>query len=395
MTSLQLIRSTKLIDSASQLSTRHNPFAGLSTPSKSQPAAFSQSFRFTPQLSSKSAASPFRNPAFTTPRRPLDEVIMSEASGNEDSPGLTETSDFVDTPQGDRVSDVGPIANNIPLKVDKSSRYAKHSSAFKKHASGKGEIKLHREHHGAFRKRKRHNLDRDISGPSSRQSYGWAESESDSDGSFTSQAHGKPRYGRKVAEQRGMLGSLFHMLDEHPNAPDNLSRWIQLIVNFFFISACVYFFWMITQTVRRDINNANESARLELLREMAECQNEYTVNQCAQNQAPRLVEMCNAWHDCMKQDPESTMRIKAVVKHVAEIINEFSETMNLKAWVSLNPFKFINQLSDETLTHTSDRPSLPLSYFASLPAISCRGGSQQPTLPASQCHPMLPAPYMT
>ncbi|KAF4962005.1 hypothetical protein FSARC_9882 [Fusarium sarcochroum] len=308
-------------------STRPNPFANLGTPSKSQPP---QSSFFTPQLPSKAAAPPFRNPAFTTPRRPFDDLALSEASGAEDSPAQTEVSDFPnDTPEADRMSDVNMGGMPSPSRVDKSYRYGKVPFSAKKHTPGRGEIRANRDLSVSdfIRKRKRHNLDKDV-GSITR--HRWTESDSDSDDSI---APRRSRGKRKTKEPpKGFLGSLFHMLDEHPNAPDNLYRWVQLLVNFFLVSIFVYIGWSIVGTVRTDIQNANETARFEIMSRITECQTQYTMNECAKKDRPALKAMCDEWYDCMMQNPESIMRVKVTAKQIAEIINEFSDAMNLKAW---------------------------------------------------------------
>ncbi|KAJ4253284.1 hypothetical protein NW762_010439 [Fusarium torreyae] len=308
-------------------STRPNPFANLGTPSKSQPP---QSSFFTPQLPSKTAAPPFRNPAFTTPRRPFDDLALSEASGAEDSPAQTEVSDFPnDTPEADRMSDVNMGGMPSPSRVDKSYRYGKAPFSAKKHTPGRGEIRANRDLSVSefIRKRKRHNLDKDV-GSITR--HRWTESDSDSDDSI---APRRSRGKRKAKEApKGFLGSLFHMLDEHPNAPDNLYRWVQLLVNFFLVSIFVYIGWSIVGTIRSDIQNANETARFEIMSKITECQTQYTMNECAKKDRPALQPMCDKWYDCMMQNPESIMRVKVTAKQIAEIINEFSDAMNLKAW---------------------------------------------------------------
>ncbi|CRK12298.1 hypothetical protein BN1723_009674 [Verticillium longisporum] len=74
-------------------SSRPNPFA--SSPSKPLPP-LPQTSLFSPRIQHSSTAPPFRNPAFTTPRKPFDETLFSEA---ESSPALTEASDLPnDTP---------------------------------------------------------------------------------------------------------------------------------------------------------------------------------------------------------------------------------------------------------------------------------------------------------
>ncbi|KAF5719860.1 nucleus export BRL1 [Fusarium globosum] len=296
------------------------------TPSKTKPPQSS----FTPQLSSRTTAPAFRNPAFTTPRRPFDDVVLSEASGAEDSPALTEVSDFPnDTPEADRMSDINMNGMTSPSKIDKSFRYSKTPFSSKKHTPGRGEIRATRDLSVSefIRKRKRHNLDRDVS---SITRHRWTESDSDSEDSIA------PRRtrGKKATKEapRGFLGSLLHMLDEHPNAPDNLYRWVKLIVNFFLVSVFVYIGWSIVTTVKTDIENANEMARIEIMGKITECQTQYSINGCAKNDRPALRVACEEWSECMTQNPEAIMRVKVTAKQIAEIINEFSEAMNLKAW---------------------------------------------------------------
>jgi hypothetical protein len=132
---------------------------------------------------------------------------------------------------------------------------------------------------------------------------------------------------------------MLHMLDEHPNAPDNLYRWIQLLVNFFIVFIFVYIGWAVVDTVRSDIRTANEAARQELMSKMTECQTQYTMNECSKKDRPALRVMCDEWYECMIQNPEAIMRVKVTAKQIAEIINEFSETMNLKAWVFTSSYR--------------------------------------------------------
>lgn len=258
---------------------------------------------------------------------------MSEASGAEDSPAQTEVSDYPnDTPEADRMSDVTMSGVSSPSKVDKSFRYGKSPFATKKHTSGRGEIRPVRDLSvtDIMRKRKRHNLDKDVSIVRSR----WEESDADSDDSVAPKQH-RSRGKKKAKEPaRGFVGKLFHMLEEHPNAPDNLYRWIKLLVNFFLVSIFVYIGWSVVDTIRTDIYNANELARLEITGKIAECTKEYTVNGCQrETRPPALDPLCDAWKTCMEQNPGSIMRVKVTAKQIAEIINEFSDTMNLKAWV--------------------------------------------------------------
>ncbi|KZZ88462.1 Nucleus export protein Brr6 [Moelleriella libera RCEF 2490] len=311
-----------------------NPFARLQSPTKSS-AQPPQSARFTPQLPSSSTAPPFRNPAFTTPRKPVDEVVLSEASGVEDSPTPTEASDYPnDTPDVDRRTDIAIGATITPLKVDKSQRYGKAGSGLRKHASGKGEIRGARDVHVTMRKRRRHNMDKDVGsgtrhGPSTDDFW---DSDSDASDGGGSQKDGRPKAGGKQGKQRGPFESFFRALNKYPHTPDHMQKWMQLGANVFLVSVATYVCWSVVSTIRTDIFNANSAAQQKLVSQMEGCRNHYTSNNCASNDRPALKAFCEEWYECMMQDPDAIMRVKVTAKQIAEIINEFTETMHLKAW---------------------------------------------------------------
>ncbi|RDA82573.1 hypothetical protein CP532_3066 [Ophiocordyceps camponoti-leonardi (nom. inval.)] len=297
-----------------------NPFANLGTPSKTQQPP-PQAARFTPKLPPKSMAPPFRNPAFSTPRRPFDEMVLSEASGAEDSPAATELSDYPnDTPEADHKTEAHEAISVAPLKIDKSSRYARS----KKHAPGKGEIRGRRDASIGMRKRKRHNNDGDVS---SNRRY------DDHDGEDWRSDSWSDRTGKQ-----GAFESFFQALNKYPNTPDHMQRWMQFGANLVLVSVLTYVGWSVVSTVRSDIHKANDVARQELMSRMTECQTQYTMNECSKKDRPALRVMCDEWYDCMMQNPESILRVKVTAKQVAEIINEFSETMHLKAWAIVIAF---------------------------------------------------------
>ncbi|KAF9872171.1 hypothetical protein CkaCkLH20_10263 [Colletotrichum karsti] len=308
-----------------------NPFAN--SPSKPLPSLPPQTSLFSPRIQSSHTAPPFRNPAFTTPRKPFDESAFSEASGAESSPALTENSEFPDdTPDVDRFADAN-MGTVTPSKVDKSHRYGKAGLlSSKRHAPGKGEIPRGARDYPAIRKRKRHNLDRDVGG--SARYHGSQDWDSEEDSEDDEHRQGSSRSkNKKKRNGRSWIGNLFYTLEEHPNAPENLYRWIQLLVNCIIVSAFVFFCWSILDTVRSDIRNANDVARQEIESKMAECRSEYQLNECAKKDRPALKAMCDEWYECMIQDPSAIMRVRVTVKQIAEILNEFAGAMQVKAWV--------------------------------------------------------------
>ncbi|PHH72151.1 hypothetical protein CDD82_6145 [Ophiocordyceps australis] len=266
------------------------------------------------QTPSQQAASPFRNPPFTTPRKPFDEDVQSEYS-----PSLTEASEEPpDTPECDWRPGAMLEAPIAPSRIDKSSRYARQGQPVRKHTPGKGEIPSYKHWPCGTRNRKRQAYDKDVGALGV--IHGTQEDNSDPDSS----AAGRP--------SRGIVESFIHTINQYPNTPDYMLRWFALSHRLILFSAAAYIFWAVVSTVRNDISVANDLARTELMSKMTECQTQYTMNECSKRDRPALRIMCEQWYDCMAQNPGSISSIKVTARQVAEIINEFAETMNLKAW---------------------------------------------------------------
>lgn len=268
-------------------------------------------------------------------------MVLSEASGAEESPVPVETPEYsADTLELDRIADAFSGSTITPSRINKVTRYGKHGHATKKQASGKGSIRSQRDPYVVLRKRKRHNHDRDVGSVSryhqAQDSEPWdSDSNLDSDNSSKLREPSWSQRRDKKQSQMGAFESFFHALNKYPNTPDHMQRWMQFGANLLLVSVVAYLGWMVVSTVRADISKANEMARQELMSKMAECQTQYTLNECSKKDRPALRMMCDEWYDCMMQNPESILRIKVTAKQVAEIINEFSEAMNLKAWVRL------------------------------------------------------------
>ncbi|ROT41609.1 hypothetical protein SODALDRAFT_331366 [Sodiomyces alkalinus F11] len=318
---------SNVFSTPSKFGSRPNPFAN--TPSRTLPHP-PQTSSFSPRIQSGNTAPPFRNPAFTTPRKPFDESVFSEA---ESSPALTETPDLGnDTPEVDRLNDMH-LGTITPSRVDKNLRYGKSVAHPKRYQSGKGEIPRGSRDYAALRKRRRHNNDRDVG--SLRYHSSRDDSESESDGE---DVEGVPRPSQRRSRKegrgkvKGWFDTVVEMINHNPNMPDNLSKWIALLVNMFVIAVFVYFGWSLVSTVRSDINNANEAARREIITRALECNDQYILNECAKKDRPALKAMCDEWDECRIQDPESIMVVKNTAKQVAEVINEFAGTMTMHAW---------------------------------------------------------------
>ncbi|KAH6607056.1 hypothetical protein Trco_003369 [Trichoderma cornu-damae] len=308
-------------------STQSNPFSAFGTPSKPPTRSF-----FTPQLAPRVTTWP-------CPKPPAPRT----------NPAPTEVSAFPnDTPESEHMIDATAGNNTTPTKIDKASRYKRGSP--RKHASGRGEIRPLRESPRkelqVLRKRKRHNYDRDVGSVIRHLPRDWDGDASDSDMSLTSYRGASPskkapppsppppppssssfssssqQRAHQAAPTRpsgeGWFVSALGTMDRYPGAPDHIYRWLQLGLNCFIMGIVMFFGWSVVEAVRSDIRNANEMARMEIMSRITECQkplHEQRMHQEGPAGAARAV------------------RPMVTIKQVAEVINEFADAMNLKAWI--------------------------------------------------------------
>ncbi|KAL1894464.1 hypothetical protein Cpir12675_003641 [Ceratocystis pirilliformis] len=368
-----------------------NPFASAnassklpSTPSKPL-VALSSNNPFTPKLQPH-AAPPFRNPAFTVPRRPFNESMYSEP---ESSPAMTEkTSDVeMETPEGDRTDD--SFATITPTKIDKRHRYVKSSRR-----PGRGEIpRAHREFSSMeiIRRRTRQVLDRDMGGSRYRLGHytdaSDYETEDDGRPMSSSSSSSIPQRRRDRPKTNSWMGGMLKAMEEHPNAPENFYKWIQVGFNMAIFSGVMVFCWQIIGAIKSDLDKANAAARANSINEVQECTTNYLENRCGQagGPVPYLRDRCAEWDVCMQRDVDAVMSIRVVIREIAEIVNEFSGTMQFRSWLLVGGMLFIAIFAANVSLFRNAYPkapstsSIPTSSAPTAPAGPGFGGHPDPS----------------
>ncbi|KAK4247693.1 Di-sulfide bridge nucleocytoplasmic transport domain-containing protein [Corynascus novoguineensis] len=367
-----------------QRSTNPNPFApegalnGSPLKYETEPRPPHASF-FNPQLQRKPSAPAFRNPAFTTPQKRFDELVISEYSPADSSPGMTDTSEMpADTPEFDREEDT-----RKPLATPSAGKTLFSKTLLRNHASGRGEIP--RGSRDKIRKRKRLNSDKDVGSVRSR----LAQDSDDLDSEFENDPGNgaKGSKGRKAAS-RGWFSSFLSSVSDHPSAPAILSKWLQLGVNLILTSLVLWAIFYVLFQIRSDLHHANEKARAALANERSICSENYIKNRCEprRNRAPALDGPCNEWAACMDQDDSAIMQVQISVRNVAEIINEFVGVLTFKTWgflisvflavVVANNVGFAF-LRDSTLHH-APKPAEPLHSPPAVPPMLGAAAAHNP-----------------
>ena len=328
---------------------RSNPLTNIqSTPSSSKqaPATPSQpsSIFSTSHINRTTTAPPFRNPAFTTPRKPFDVDTFSEASAAESSPAVTDNSDFGETPDNDR-------SYHLDQMTITPASMHRNKNLFGKKQSGKGEI-MHTvfSNRDKVRKRKRFNDNKDISGYRLpyRQLDEWDETDYDSDESTTEPARPGPRHSsssrKRSAARRpkdGWLGNFLSVIQRHPHAPAIMSYWLNTLCNFVMVFGAFYLGWTIWAGFREDFILARRRAKDGILAEIQRCTSNYKQNKCypLEQRLPAVHQMCEDWYECMIQNENGTKTINTVVLELVEILNSAIMMMHWKTMVrSAFPF---------------------------------------------------------
>ncbi|KAF7955970.1 hypothetical protein EAE96_004891 [Botrytis aclada] len=276
----------------------------------------------------------FRNPAFTTPRKPYNSDIYSEASGIESSPG--ETADAEDTPEIPKTSSKTMSA----FSSNASSRkplFGKYGTNYKGTSPGARNdlrrMKLGGQPIAKKRKRQHRDEREDETMGIVRHHRKESASESESE-SGDSRPNSRSTEGRQAGNKPGWFSSFLSGIESRPNLPNILSYYAQLTLNTFVVGLImfgVYTFWT---TIRSDVDQASQKATAEVLSEMANCAKQYTENKCEPSmRLPALETVCNNWDACMSMDPNAVGRARISAKTFAEILDSFIQPISYKAMI--------------------------------------------------------------
>ncbi|KAI0130473.1 Di-sulfide bridge nucleocytoplasmic transport domain-containing protein [Xylariales sp. AK1849] len=374
-----------------------------------------------------STAPPFRNPAFTTPRKPYDMDPLSEVSAAEDSPAATDVSESCpDTPETDNRDRNSRSFSQMTLTPARSKLLGAAAST---KTAGKGGIPRGGSAFGGrdkVRKRKRKHGDKDISG--FRLPYKYQEEWDDSDNgadsddsTYQPNEHHSPQDKRVNRGKKGWFSGFLSAIQKHPSAPILLGYWIQLLFNLVIVGMVLWVLWVIVAGFRDDFWAARQEGRAEIVEEMAKCAHDYTQNRCAprEQRLPAMNAMCDEWELCMNQDPDRVRRVKLGAKNIVEIINEIFESMH---WKTMAAFFLLftmlcfsgASLFRSTPTNFTSIPSHPPPPQYSQPAIQQHPHFSYPQTPSNRHYGFLqdnedtpdtdaspsdmktlPAPYMT
>ncbi|KAK4135818.1 hypothetical protein BT67DRAFT_455157 [Trichocladium antarcticum] len=324
---------------------------------------------FKPQLQSRPSAPAFRNPAFTTPQRRIDQLVYPQYSGADSSPALTDTSEVpADTPE---VEHTGEGVGKLTL-TPSGGKTLFSQALLRNHASGKGE--LGRGSRDKVRKRKRLHGDKDVGSVRSRLPHD--SDDSDSDWEKTSRAGVKG--GRKgKGSPRGWANNFLSAVSNHPSAPAILSKWLQLAVNIVLLSLVLFGIFAILAQIRSDLAHASEKARIAIINEMELCKDNFLKNACSPkaNRPPALDGPCNEWEVCMHQEASIGTMSQISAKNIAEILNAFVGVLTFKTWgfiLSLFLVAVVASnvgfgfLRESALAHSA-RPAEPMHSAPALP----------------------------
>ncbi len=270
----------------------------------------------------------FRNPAFTTPRKPCDVDALSEISAADSSPTATDGSDFPETPDHDQ------SLSMAHMTITPASM-GKRRPLFAKRTGGKGEIsKPIFPSRDKIRKRKRYNADADIS--LYRLPYIQpGEGDSDYESDESTFPPNKTPHRHEARRKDGWFGSFLATVQRHPYAPSILGYWLNLAFSLVWVTGALWVGFAILVGLRQDFAAARSSFRDEMLDEMAKCRSDYLENKCSpvERRLPAMFQLCEQWNACMNRNPDNLKKIQLGAKSLVEIINEISDTMSYKTMV--------------------------------------------------------------
>ena len=263
------------------------------------------------------AASPFRAPSFTTPRK----VDVDFSSGAENSSPVD--ADNEETPDGKFEFKASP-----PKSKKRNSlfgmygRFAPSPSRITRPFNDALERRIHKRRRRAIDKQQIVHVRRDSD----------CMSEDDDTVTIVRRSPSK-QYEKALPHppQQSGISNVFTLLSSNPDLPAIISRYLQVLFNFALLSFFGYIIYSFYQTIRADVDRAADEAVSEIISEMSQCSKQYLENNCeAPKRAPALENLCSNWELCMNRDPQAVKRARLSAQTFAQIFNSFVEPISLK-----------------------------------------------------------------
>jgi hypothetical protein len=277
-------------------------------------------------------ATPFRNPSFTTPRKPFDATPFSDTSAMDSSPaGAIETdADAEDTPE--------VKASRRDMVMFTSSKKAQPAPMFTKalatpgNLRGRDDVRRKLYDGQKVRKRKRHERD-------PRAAY--YDTESSDDERPRSRSAKDNALAAPLAPQSGIIARSLDLISDRPSLPFILTYWVSFLFTLCTTLGVLWLLYQIWSTVQHDLSAAAAAEVSKVISEMGACADHYTRNRCdPQSRIPAMEEMCRQWEVCMNQNPEEVGRTKVSAKMLAQVITSFCEPFSWKA-ITVGGFLFL------------------------------------------------------
>ncbi|KAH7312073.1 Di-sulfide bridge nucleocytoplasmic transport domain-containing protein [Rhexocercosporidium sp. MPI-PUGE-AT-0058] len=308
---------------------------------------------------SSTPAAPFRNPSFTTPRKPFDQELFSEVSGAESSPA--DNADAEDTPEIQKLSQT---MTSFSSGTVRQPIFGKYGAGFLGSSPGRPDRRGKYANAIVHKVRKRKRMERDYALMRGHRDG----SDSESDDSESRPRSRSSKHSKPETPQPGWFASIFNYIESHPNLPNVLSYYAQLGVNAFIAALTIfgiYSFWM---TVRADVDKASEKERALAQAEIVKCAQEFVANRCgADIRLPALKIPCDNWDHCMNRDPNSIGRAQVSAHTFAQIFNSFIEPISYKAMIFVVMIVtvciLINNLAFSTFRSKSNHHHMPTAPF--------------------------------
>jgi hypothetical protein len=133
-------------------------------------------------------------------------------------------------------------------------------------------------------------------------------------------------------KEPGLVSSLFTFIGAHPTVPHILSFYAQLMFNLFLLSACAYMIYSFWTAIQGDIDKKAWEASADIFGEIRKAKEGFYENGCDDTPLKPMLKLhCEHFAKVMAQDPMKIARAKVSAHTFAEIFNSFIEPISYKA----------------------------------------------------------------
>ena len=135
-----------------------------------------------------------------------------------------------------------------------------------------------------------------------------------------------------VEHSQALLPSVLTFIHAHPNLPNILSWYAQMILSTLVLCFLSYIVYTFYRAIQADVSLKVDELSRDIMASMAQCAEDFKAHKCAERSdlGGSFKKLCDEWGACMNQDYKAVGLARISAQTWAEILNGFVEPLSYK-----------------------------------------------------------------